>query len=86
MSDVKVIQLGLGKVISNYGTHNGVPSVFIEPVLADAGELGADLTGDREPQITKNSVSAGGLIIEIHEERGLKVLLEDFQSALSGAK
>ena len=83
MSEVKVIQLGLGKVVSNWGTHNGVPAVFIEPVLGEPGPVGDDLKGDREPQIVNHAVSDGGVIIEIHNPAGMKVLLEDFKSAVA---
>jgi len=78
---VKVIKLGLGEVVTNWGTHNGVPAVFIEPVLGDAGDVGEQVSGNRESQIKNDSVSDGSVVIEIHNIRGLHVLLEDFASA-----
>lgn len=80
--NVKVIKLGLGQVVSNWGRHNGVPAVFIEPVIGGPGAIGATLSGDRETQIKNDSISDGGVVIEIHDIRGLHVLLEDFASAV----
>lgn len=79
---VMVIQIGLGKVVSNWGVHNGVPAVFIEPVLGNPGTVGEDI-GENEPQITKDSVSDGGIILEFHSEEGADVIIEDIQSAIT---
>jgi hypothetical protein len=79
---VKVVQLGLGKVVCNWGTHGSVPAVFIEPVLGDPGQIGTRVKDGREPQITPDSVSDGAVVIEIHSEDGLKVLIEDLWTAL----
>lgn len=79
---VKVIHLGLGKVVSNYGTHFGTPCVFIEPVKGDAGEVGQKVEAGREPQITSDSVSEGGVILVLHNPDGAEVVIEDIRSAL----
>jgi hypothetical protein len=79
---VQVIHLGQGKIVSNFGTHFGVPCVFIEPVRGDAGEIGQKVEDGREPQITSDSVSEGGVILVLHSKEGAAVVIEDIQSAL----
>jgi len=79
---VKVVHLGLGKVVSNYGTHFGVPSVFIEPVRGDAGPVGEKVEDGREPQITKDSISDGGVILVLHSKDGADVVIDDIRKAL----
>jgi len=80
---VKVIHIGQGKVVSNFGTHYGTPGVFIEPVLGDAGPVGQKVGDGREPQITKDSISEGGVILCFHSPEGASVIIEDIQSALT---
>jgi len=80
---VKVIHVGQGKVVSNFGTHYGTPCVFIEPVVGDAGPVGQKVKEGREPQITKDSISEGGIILCFHSPEGAAVIIEDIQSALS---
>lgn len=79
---VQVIHIGQGKVVSNFGTHFGVPCVFIEPVSGDAGEVGQKVEEGREPHITSDSVSDGGILLVLHGREGADVLVEDIRAAL----
>lgn len=78
----RVIKLGLGEVVSNWGQHGEVPAVFIEPAIDHSGEIGRTLMPHEQPQIRTGSVSEGGLIIEIHDVEGMKVVIDDMWSAI----
>jgi hypothetical protein len=80
--DVRIVHLGQGGVVSNWGTYHGLPCVFIEPVVSTPGIVGEKVPDGAEPQITKTSVSSGGIVFVIHNPEGAKVVMEDFQSAL----
>ena len=81
--NVRVIHLGRGKVVSNYGTYFGTPSIFLEPVIGEAGPVGQVLRPDEEPQISDHAVSSGGIILCFHSPDGASIILEDIQSALN---
>lgn len=76
MEDVKVVRFGLGEVVSNFGTFGGHPAVFIEPVepIGPVGSPG--------PDMAKDSVVSGGLILQFLKEDGADILIEDILSAL----
>jgi hypothetical protein len=78
-----VIEIGAGKVVSNWGTYNGFPALFIEPVLGEPGRSGDELEEGREPQIVKDSVSDEGTVLVFRGLRGAQVIIEDIQSAQS---
>lgn len=82
---VKVIHVGRGEVVSNWGTYEGSPAVFIEPVVGNAGTIGEKVTEGVQPQIVNDGVSDGGVVIVIHDKAGLDVLLEDFASAIGAS-
>ncbi len=77
MQDVKVVQLGLGLVISNWGTYKGKPAVFLEPAETPGN------VGDLAPVSPTDSVLPGSVILQFHGDSGAKVLLEDIFEALS---
>lgn len=79
---LRIVRLGLGEVVSNWGMYGDKPAVFIEPVLGEAGKVGDYLPEGREPQIQKNSVTTDAIVIEIHDVQGAKVLIEDIQKAV----
>jgi|HubBroStandDraft_1064217.scaffolds.fasta_scaffold282356_2 hypothetical protein len=83
---VRVVKLGLGIVVSNWGMSNGVPSVFLEPVLGEPGQNGQKVEDGREPQIKADSVSHGGIIFELHDPVGVEVFIEDLRSAIAQTK
>lgn len=79
----KIIDIGVGKVVSNWGTYDGFPALFIEPVLGEPGRSGDDIECGREPQIVKNAISDGGTVLVFRGLRGAQVIIEDIQSALA---
>lgn len=79
--DVTVIELGLGEVVSNYGTYEGKPAVFLEPVKALDIEAGQP--GTSAPDTPKNAVAPGTVILRIHESAGALVVMEDMVSAMN---
>ena len=81
MENVTVIELGLGEVVSNYGTYEGKAAVFIEPV----GSLGIPngQAGQSAPETPKNAVAPGTVILRIHSAAGAHVVMEDMVSAMN---
>jgi hypothetical protein len=79
---VTIIKLGLGETVSNWGTHNGIPSVFIEPAVNHSGEVGRELRKDEQTHILPTSICDGGTIIEIHDMKGAEILIEDMRRAV----
>lgn len=79
--NAKVIDLGLGKWVSNFGTYLGNPAVFIEPAEV-AGEVGAKVPEASEPTIKANDVRDDGIILVIHDPRGARVIIEDLMAAI----
>lgn len=87
MENTRIVRFGLGQVVSNWGTYEGKPAVFIEPVLGEPGVCGDDLLGDREPQILGKTevgpLSDGAIVLVLDGDiRGAEVLLEDIHSAM----
>lgn len=80
---VNVIEIGVGKVVSNWGEYEGHPAIFIEPVVGEPGVPGEQLGDGRESQIRKDAVSDGGTVLVFKGLRGAEVLIEDIQSALA---
>lgn len=71
----KVVRLGRGEIVSNYGTYNGSPAVFLEP--ADTpGKVGENAQG-----YEKNELRAGSVVIVLDDLSGADVLMEDLNSA-----
>lgn len=79
MSDVKVVRIGLGEVVSNWGTYEGIPALFIEPATR-AGIVGEKEFPDSEE--IKTDVRDGGIILQFHNANGADILIEDINSAL----
>lgn len=82
-SSVRIIRIGLGEVVSNWGTYHGKPALFIEPVLGKPQSPGVHVTEGIEPQICKDFVSDGGTVLVFHDRSGAEVIIEDINSALS---
>jgi hypothetical protein len=81
--NVKIVHLGKGAVVSNWGTYGGLPAVFIERVLADPGTVGDLVKGETEPQIANDKVTDDGLILVLHNPEGAAIVIEDLQSAIA---
>jgi hypothetical protein len=81
MKNVKVIRIGLGEVVSNWGTYEGQYAVFLEPV-AEHG-----IPGEEAPAhlTAADSVKDESTIIQFYSQEGARVLIEDIQSALNAA-
>jgi hypothetical protein len=84
MENVTVIELGLGEVVSNYGTYEGKPAVFLEPVSALGIPNGQP--GLSAPETPKDSVAPGTVILRIHSAPGAHVVMEDIVSAMNFAR
>jgi hypothetical protein len=82
MSELNVIRLGLGSVVCNYGTYEGKPALFLEPVLGEPGLTGEKVPDGREPQIVPDAI-ATGTIIQMNSVEGARVLLEDLQVCMA---
>lgn len=76
-----VIVLGKGMYVSNWGSHNGVPALFLERVVGNPGVVGEVIEEGREPQIKMDSVSSSGLVIEFHSPDAVDVLMQDIEAA-----
>lgn len=83
MENVTVIELGLGEVVSNYGTYEGKPAVFIEPVSALGIPNGE--AGQSAPDTPRDGVAPGTVILRIHSPVGAHVVMEDMVSAMNFA-
>jgi hypothetical protein len=83
MENVTVIELGLGEVVSNYGTYEGKPAVFLERVSALGIPNGKP--GESAPDSPKNAVAPGTVILRIHSAPGAHVVMEDMVSAMNFA-
>ena len=81
--DVTVIELGLGEVVSNYGTYEGKPA----GISGNPSRLSTLKWGNRErqaPDTPKNRrLLAGTVILRIHESAGALVVMEDMVSAMN---
>jgi hypothetical protein len=73
---MKIIRLGIGEVVSNWGTSNGFPALIIEPV----DEKG--VVGCRAPGENSDPLHPEAIVFEIHSTPGVQILLEDIHSAL----
>lgn len=80
MSDVKVVKFGLGEVVSNWGTYEGMPCVFLEPADAPGaiGDVAAGYSG-----IGENPLRPGTVVLQFHKREGVKILLEDIHTAIA---
>ena len=81
--EIKVIELGLGEVVSNYGTYEGKPAVFLEPVKTLGFPNGEP--GTTAPDTPKDAVADGTVILRIHSSEGAHVIMEDLVSAMNFA-
>lgn len=79
--EVIVVELGLGEVVSNYGTYGGKPAVFLEPVKALGIANGQP--GESAPEGPNNAVAPGTVILRIHDSTGAHVVMEDLVSAMN---
>jgi hypothetical protein len=77
MENVKVIEIGLGQVVSNWGTYEGKPALFIEPVPV-AGKV-----GQQGPELPKHELTPNSTIIRFHSAKGANVIMEDILSAIN---
>jgi hypothetical protein len=77
MENVKVIEIGLGEVVSNWGTYEGKPALFIEPVTV------AGVVGQHAPDGPKHEVQPNSTIIRFHSPAGALVLMEDMLTAIN---
>lgn len=78
---ITIIRLGKGEVVSNWGSHNGVPAIFIEPAKP-SGDVGCEVCNGEQPHIHRDCVADGGIVIEIHDPAGFQIVVEDGYSAL----
>jgi hypothetical protein len=79
MENVKVVTFGEGKIISNWGTYEGHPAVYLEPVLGEPG-----IVGEVTPSLENNDldkVRDGGVILQFKSSHGMRILLEDIGMA-----
>lgn len=83
MDKVTVINLGLGEVVSNYGTYAGNPAVFLEPVNSLGIPTGQP--GTPAPETPKDEVAPGSVILCIHSSEGAHVVMEDLVWAMNFA-
>lgn len=83
MKDVKVVTFGEGKVTCNWGTYEGFPAVFIEPVMGQPGVVG-DVVPNGFEGDKKGDVRDGGVILQFKNASGMHVLLEDIGIASNG--
>lgn len=83
MENVTVIELGLGEVVSNYGTYEGKAAVFLEPVKTIGIANGQP--GQSAPETPKDAVAPGTVILRIHSAPGAHVVMEDMVSAMNFA-
>ena len=81
-SGVRVMEFGEGKLVCSFGKYFGQPCVFIQPVVGALGVVGEKLEEGREPQIDKDSVSSGSVVLVFHNQSGLDVLLNDNNTAI----
>jgi hypothetical protein len=81
--DIRVIEIGKGEVVSNYGTYEGKPAVFLEPVSSLG--IPAGKCGEAAPDSPKDGVAPGTVILRIHDSAGAHVIMEDLVSAMNFA-
>lgn len=79
--DAVVVELGRGEWISNYGTYEGSPAVFLEPVKSLGFEQG--VAGQSAPASPKDALAHGSVILRIHDSAGAHVVMEDLVSAMN---
>ena len=80
--DVKIIRFGLGEVVCNWGTYEGKPAVFIEPVPV-AGEVGTSAEkAYQEMGRSREDVASGGVILQFVKPDGAGVLIQNINAAL----
>jgi len=77
MEGIKVVRIGLGEVTSNWGTFDGLPALFLEPI-SPAGKVGELAPGEQ-----KNSVVPGSVILQFHGTGGGEVVISDIQSCIA---
>lgn len=81
-----IIKIGLGNYVTNHGTYDGFPALFIEPVVGDGGTTGAKLKHGEQPHIKLDAISDAGTVIIFAGVEGAKVVLDDMQSAIANIK
>jgi hypothetical protein len=81
--DITIVELGLGKVVSNYGTYEGKPAIFLEPVATLGIPNGTP--GTLAPDTPKNALAPGSVVLRIHDSAGAHVVMEDLVSAMNFA-
>lgn len=80
MENVTVIHFGLGEVVTNWGTFEGHPAVFIEPAIVP-GAVGERETDDEHE--VRNAVRPGTIVLQFHNPDGAAILKQDIDSALN---
>lgn len=83
MENVTIVELGLGEVVSNYGTYEGKPAIFLEPVKNLGFQAGQP--GNTAPDTPRDGVAPGTVILRIHDSAGAHVVMEDLVSAMNFA-
>lgn len=78
---VTVIELGLGEIVSSYGTYEGKPAVFLERVQSIG--ISSGHPGTLAPDSPKDSVAPDSVILRIHDSAGAHVVMEDMVSAMN---
>ena len=76
---MKIIRIGLGEIVVTSGKSNGKPAIIIEP----SKEQGAAV-GDTAPRENYAEVMDDSVVLEIHDVRGLEVILNQIFSSLQG--
>jgi len=78
MEKVKVVECGIGAIVSNWGTYGGVPALFIEPAQ-HPGTVGRNAGSEHDPEKLKD----GAVVIRFNDPRGAYVLIQDMLSAIA---
>jgi hypothetical protein len=78
MENVKVVECGIGAIVSNWGTYGGVPALFIEPAK-EHGTVGKNADSGHDPENLKE----GAVVIRFNNPLGAYVLIQDMLSAMS---
>ena len=76
MENIRVFRLGLGEVISSWGTYEGYPALFIEPASSPG------VVGEFDPSFEPNDLRVGSVVLQIHNPSGLDIIKQDMESAL----
>ena len=77
MENIRVFRLGLGEVLSTWGTYEGYPALFIEP--ADP----SGVVGEFAPSTNPRKLRVGSVVLQIHNPSGLDIIKQDMESAVN---